>query len=219
MKAITVKFDDEADEALTRVMETNDFNQSDAIRECVLLVDEVTRMRDYLRLSPKKRSRVATEFDKRLVAAYQDTFQTTKRIFYPAVLAAIHAAKEKGVSEDEMMSAVRAAPLDDWVATRISRDDIPKLNQLLTENMLARLLPLADREAERVERERQLNLRGSVIPQACAELRQFADKEMQSIAYDLIQGAKTEAQVHEIIDAAMSKQLDKYIEGLPQDDE
>ena len=216
MKSITIKLDPVAESSLTHLMSMNGWTQSDAVRESLSLVWDITKMREYVAKPAvrKKQKRQATEFDKRLVASYQTTFRSTRRVFWPAVLTTIRAAQEKGVTDEELMGIVEVAQLDPWVQIQVKNGDTPALQQLLTEAMIGRLLPLLSHHERQVEVDRQLRLDGTLKPKAFNDIRESCDVDMQSAAYDLIQQAKTEEEVHAIISAALDHQLGKYIKNM-----
>jgi len=212
-KTITVKLSQSEAWNLDDLCKTNELNISDMVRECIELCSSVTRMREYAAKPAvrKKQARKATDFDHRLVDHYQEVFDDHHRVFWPSVISTIRAAQEKGVSDADLIGIVSVAPLDPWVQQKVQQGDTPRLHQLLSEAMIGRMLPLIDSTEEKAEVARQLHLRGTVKPKAVQDLKEFADADMQSVAYDLIQEAKTQEQVHEIISAALDKQLDKYI--------
>jgi len=220
-KTITVKLSVNEALLLDHLCETNDLNVSDMIRECIALCGSVTRMREYAAKPAvrKKEARKATDFDHRLVAHYQETFNDHHRVFWPSVISTIRAAQEKGVSDADLIGIVSVAPLDPWVQQKVQQNDTPRLHQLLSENMIGRMLPLIDSTEEKAEIARQLHLRGTIKPKAVQDLKEFADPDMQSAAYDLIQTARTEGQVSEIVAAALSNQLDKYVAKLGAESE
>jgi hypothetical protein len=205
LKPVSVKLDNEAHSALEYIMKVNEVTASDAVRLALHLVRDITKLREYVNKPAirKKQARKATDFDKALVAKYQETFDTKRRVFWPAAITTIRAAQEKGITDQELMGIVSVAPLDSWVQQMVKNDDPPSFQQLISESMIGRLLPLLDEEAARQARQERLSLE-SAKPAALRKLQRATDNQaLLSVAYDEIQDATSEEEVRQIVAEAL----------------
>lgn len=184
-------------------------NQSEVIRDCIIIVHQfqlIGKLADQVQRAvsvkatitpPKKRK--ASDEEREVVEVYKEVYNYNGNIYWPPALNCIRACHQNGLSYGVIKEMIRISINDPWIGQMIARGDRPQLHTILSEKMVAQLLPKAQSSAEEEADRAMLRLSGEVKPEALAILSEVLEKEEFSKAWDEIQGAMTETEVAGIL--------------------
>ena len=196
--------------------------QSDLIRDCILIVhqfqligklaNQVDRaVTAKITMAPQKK-RKTSDAEKEVIELYKEVYNYNGRIYWPPALTCIRACITNGLSYDVIKEIVRISINDAWIGQMMARGDRPQLHTILSEKVVASLLPKAQSSAEEDADRALLRLNGEIKPQALMDLKGCLPPEQYSQAWDLVNECITENDVHMVVKAAMEGTLKEYEE-------
>jgi hypothetical protein len=211
-------------EALESLVKQTKRTQSEVIRDSILICYHFGLAKDFNAIrqaaedlskgkhTPRTKSRTTVE-EKRVIDTWRETFNYNGRIHNAAVLNTIRSAA-KTLDYDTICDIIELSPNNAFVASCVTRGDLPQLNMILSEKMIPQLLTYVEQvRGQQVERD-QMTLEGTIKPLALSELRIALDANVYSYAFDKIMAASSEKEVNEIRKAAMQGELDKALAEL-----
>jgi hypothetical protein len=222
---------DVAGTALEEMAKKLKVSKSSIVRDCLVLCYQTSAFRSFENLrkqmesdpvlfevkKAKKKTKSTTASEQMVIDKYREVFNYTGRIFNPAVLAVIRSAKNGGVEEETLCELLEVCPNDSLVAQRITRGEHIPLNELLTEKMISRLLPMLD-AVERDDADKEvMYLEGTIKPGAYRTLLDALDSEAFAVAWNLVSQAPSEKEVDRLVGLALENQLDSYLASVAED--
>jgi hypothetical protein len=182
-------------------------SKSEVVRRAILIThygdliakwDRIsTRMVEEPRV--KRGPQKQTDEERHVIATYRKTYNYTGRLHHAAALACIRSLVKQGFTLAEVASIVEISKQDVWLANRVARGEHVPLNEILTDKMVTRIMPLLE-NTEQAELEHEaLRLAGTVKPKAFAYLQSKLPAESLSAAWDDIQAATSNAEVEDVI--------------------
>jgi hypothetical protein len=219
---ISVDLGDVAGAAMTELLGQNKGRtQSDLVRDAILIVYQFSLLgklssqidraiKGTITVTPKKKSRKATDEERAIVAEYQSVYNYDGNIYWPPALSCIRSAHSNGLPYSVIEEIVRISPNEAWFAQMLGRGERPQLHMILSEKMIGQLLPRAQVSASDEADKAKMRLEGTVKPDALTTLKGCLTSENYSQAWDLINDAMTEDDVANIVKAAMEGSLKEY---------
>lgn len=221
---ISVDLGPVATAAMKELLEANPKRtQSDLIRDALLiahqfnligkLANQVNRaIAVKVTVPPVKKPRKATEEERSIVDVYKDVYHFNGNIYWPPALNCIRAARRNGLSYDTITEIVRVSINDSFLSQLLGRGERPGLHVILSEKMIAQLLPRAQVSAGDEADRAQLRLEGTIKPDALSTLKGALTSENYSKAWDLINECMTPNDVDMVVKAAMEGTLKEWEE-------
>ena len=182
-------------------------SKSEVVRRAILITHYGNLIEKWERISArmvaeprvKRGPQKQTDEERHVIATYRKTYSYTGRLHHAAALACIRSLVKQGISEAEIASIVEISKQDVWIANRMARGEHIPLNEILTDKMVTRIMPLLE-NTEQAELEHEaMRLAGTVKPKAFAYLQAKLPAESLSAAWDDIQAATSNAEVEEVI--------------------
>jgi hypothetical protein len=206
---LTVDLGDVAGPAIEGIAKASGISKSEAVRRAVLVVHAL----DFFKKSdaivkrfladprkPKRGPQKATDEERHIIATYRKVYGYAGRIHTAAILGCIRHLAEGGLSLSEIAAMVEISTQDVWLAHRVARGEYVPLNELLTDKMVSRLLPLLENTEQAELESAVMVLEGTTKPKAFAYLKTKLPAEMLSAAWDDIQEARSSAEVEDLIE-------------------
>jgi len=214
----SIDFGDVAGNALEALTKQQKISKSEVARRCVLLAYNSDILSKWKRLSskilaepkPKRGPAKQTDEERHVIATYRRVYNYQGRLHHAAVLACIRSLVKSGITESEVASIVEVSKNDVWLANRLARGEHVPLNEILSDKMVLRILPLLENTEQAELENAHVLLEGTVKPKAFAYLRATLPPEMLSAAWDDIQAATSNSDVETLIE--------QYARKVPSDD-
>jgi hypothetical protein len=149
----------------------------------------------------KRGPQPATMEEKAVIAQYRSTYGYAGRIHTAAILSCIRSLVKQGITEAEITALVMVSKQDVWIAGRILRGEHVPLNEILSDKMVNRLLPLLENTEQAEVEMAGIKLEGTIKPKAFAYLKRILPTEQLSAAWDDIQEAKAGSEIRDIVTA------------------
>jgi len=223
---LSVDLGDVAHEALISLCKQTGRTKSECVRDAILISYHFGLAKDFNKLrqaaeelsqgkhTNRTRSKITPE-EKQVIDTYREVYSYKGRIHNPAVLGALRNAA-KSLDYGTIREMIELSGNHGLVASMLSRGEKPTIQMLLSEKMVGQLLPIVDEAKQKEVKRQHLHLEGNIKPLALAELQKSLSNDMFSLAFDMVQAAKTPKEVADIRSAAMNEQLDKYLTELQE---
>lgn len=226
---LTVDLGPAAHGALEEMTSQTDLNKSEIVRMVIEMAnllglvghwDQLTQQISQqvipsLGRSPSVKKQVLksmTDAEKEVIAAWREAFNTTTKFYPPAAINCIRAAQKNGLSPADLVACMGVAPEDDYVQSMVIKGKVPQPHELLSDKLLARLVPLAENKKQEDVAMRKMSLEATVKPKAVAALREAGiEGESFATAWKIIQEATSERDVKAITKAAIENTLDELL--------
>lgn len=226
---ITVDLGPAAHGALDEMMAETDLNRSEVVRMVIEMANLLGLVAKWDELSQqlsqqvipslgqgpsvkKKKLKQMTEYEKDVIAAWRRAFSTEAKFYPPPAAQTIRAAISNGLSYQDLIGCLEVAPQDDYIQSILVKGRIPQPHECLSEKVLGRLMPLSQLKKKDDLNKVKLSLESTVKPAAVMALREAGlDQETFATAWQMIQDAKSQADVESIARAAIENTLDELL--------
>lgn len=203
--------------AVERIGKRHSISKAEVVRRAVLIVHTFNLFDSWDRIEKRMVERAGkvkrgpqkqTMEEKQVVARYRKTYNYAGRIHTAAILSCIRSLTKQGITTAEIASMVEVSTKDPWLANRLNNGEHIPLNEILSEKMVNRLLPLLENTEQAELESAALALEGTTKPKAFAYLKSVLPPESLSAAWDDIQAAASNSEVEAIITQYTEKEHD-----------
>ena len=204
----SIDFGEVAGPALEAISKKCKISKSEAARRCVIiahygdLIPKWDKIHKKLLAEPKPKRgpQKQTDAERHVIATYRRVYNYQGRLHSAACLACIRALVRQGISEAEVAAIVEISKNDVWLANRLNRGEHVPLNEILSDKMVLRILPLLENTEQAELEHGKIRLEGTSKPKAFAYLKDLLPAEMLSAAWDDIQAVNSDSELEKLVD-------------------